>query len=108
MLVGERLWRARQARGLTQKQLAQATGIDQANISKLERGMLRDVRASNLLRLAEALGVSTDYLLGRDGTYADPPPALPALAPLLSTLEALQPLVQQAVQQARASAEAGL
>ena len=47
---------ARNAAGLTQKQLSEATGIYQADISKIERG-LANPSLSTLQRLAEGLGM---------------------------------------------------
>ena len=50
MTIGERIREARIAKGLTQEQLAQVTGINQANISRLENGTanpsLRTLKAS--------------------------------------------------------------
>ena len=46
---------SRSASGLTQKQLAQRTGISQANISKIENGSYHP-SLSTLKRIADALG----------------------------------------------------
>ena len=59
-----RLLEAREARELTQAQLAERAGLPPAAISHFETGGRRP-SFENLLRLAEALRVSTDYLLGR-------------------------------------------
>lgn len=58
-----RLVSARRAAGLSQRQLADATGIPQGHVSRIESGKLQPSLA-RLARLAVALGVSTDYLLG--------------------------------------------
>ncbi len=47
--------KARAAKGLSQKQLAALTGIDQSDISKIERG-LANPSVSTLKRIADALG----------------------------------------------------
>lgn len=47
--------KARAAKGVSQKQLAILTGIDQSDISKLERG-LSNPSVSTLKRIADALG----------------------------------------------------
>lgn len=47
---------ARKASGLTQKQLAEKTGINQADISKLERGNANP-SLRTLQRLAEGMGM---------------------------------------------------
>ncbi len=54
-MVGEEVMHARTKRGLTQKQLSEATGIDQSDLSKIERGMA-NVSVSTLNRIALALG----------------------------------------------------
>lgn len=52
--IGIELSRVREAAGMTQKQLAEATGIYQADISKIERG-LANPSLSTLKRLAAGL-----------------------------------------------------
>ena len=62
MSIGERIKVARRAAGLSQRKLAQAAGVSAMAISKYERGL--DVPSSAvLLRLAQALGVKTEYFL---------------------------------------------
>jgi len=46
-------------------EVAKQTGIIQGDLSLLERGKKRALWADTLLRLAEALGCSLDYLAGR-------------------------------------------
>lgn len=58
-----RLRTAREARGLTQVDLAARTGIVQNALSHYECGR-REPSLDNLRRLAVALGVSAGYLLG--------------------------------------------
>lgn len=60
----ERLKAARLRAGLTQSALGRQMRISPAWISHLENGN-RLPSAGMLVRLADALGVSTDYLLGR-------------------------------------------
>lgn len=60
--VGQRLRSARQRRRLTQVQLAQKTGMDQAVISRLERGENRP-RIDTLRRLASALEMTVPQVL---------------------------------------------
>jgi transcriptional regulator with XRE-family HTH domain len=68
MIRADRVLAARQARQWTQRQLAQACDTDVAYISKLERSALSGATVQTLERLAEALDVSTDYLLGLSDT----------------------------------------
>lgn len=63
-LFPERLRAARDLRGLNQDQLAERSGLQGSAISHFETGG-RKPSFDNLKRLADALGVSTDYLLGR-------------------------------------------
>jgi transcriptional regulator with XRE-family HTH domain len=66
---GERLTALRKARGLTQVQLAERIGSTQRAISRYETVADR-APAPVLARLAQALGVSTDELLGVKRTRA--------------------------------------
>jgi transcriptional regulator with XRE-family HTH domain len=61
---GPRLARIRRERGITQVELAEAIGSIQVVISNYERGKARPY-ADTVARIAEALGVTTDELLGR-------------------------------------------
>lgn len=63
VLDGETIRHLREARGLTMVDLARAAGIDHATISRLERGLQRDLTVSALVGLARALGVAVDTLL---------------------------------------------
>ncbi len=61
--LGQRLARIRKERGFTQVELAQQAGTIQAVISDYERGRIRP-HAAMAGRLAQALGVTADELLG--------------------------------------------
>jgi transcriptional regulator with XRE-family HTH domain len=58
----ENLRRLRLAAGLTQEQLSEATQLDPAEISRLERGA-REPRLLTLVRVARGLGVPLAELL---------------------------------------------
>ena len=60
----ERLRAARDRRQLSQSQLAERAGLPASSISHFESAA-RKPSFDNLSRLASALNVSTDYLLGR-------------------------------------------
>jgi len=62
--VGRRVKLRRTELGLTVRQLQDRTGIGFAALSKLETGAVQDIRISTLVRLASALRVSADWLLG--------------------------------------------
>ena len=55
-LLAESLIKARSVAGMTQKQLSETTGIYQADISKIERG-LANPSLSTLTRLADGMGL---------------------------------------------------
>ena len=60
---------ARLAAGLTQKQLAEASGVNQRQIQKVEAGEIKacNMTASNLLAIADALGVDPRRLISDEG-----------------------------------------
>ena len=60
----ERLRAAREKRDLSQGELAKRSGMQASAISHFETGA-RKPSFDNLRRLADALDVTTDYLLGR-------------------------------------------
>ena len=64
--LGKRVKIARIERDLSQQQLATLTGLRQAHVSLIENDH-HDPSASVVRRLAEALHVSSDYLLGLSG-----------------------------------------
>jgi transcriptional regulator with XRE-family HTH domain len=60
--LGMRLTELRESRDLTQKQLAEKAGFSVAFLSDVENGK-RNLSSGKLLRLADELGASLDYLL---------------------------------------------
>lgn len=75
MTLGERIRHTRKFLGLTQKQLAEATGISRVSISNYEKGT-RTPDSETLKRLSYALNTSTDYLLGQKNLPASNPTTL--------------------------------
>jgi transcriptional regulator with XRE-family HTH domain len=65
-----RLKQLREARGLTQQQLADAAGMNKFGLAKLEQGVTEPYWPT-VLRLAAALGVSVAAFA--DGASAGPP-----------------------------------
>jgi transcriptional regulator with XRE-family HTH domain len=65
-IVGRRIRTLRKARGLTQAQLAKATGLPQSQISQIESGARpgSTIQLDAARRLAFALGVSLDAVAG--------------------------------------------
>lgn len=56
----------RERRGITQTQLAEATGLSQSGLSRIERGR-RELTLSNMRRIAKALNCTVGELLGETG-----------------------------------------
>jgi transcriptional regulator with XRE-family HTH domain len=64
-IFGKRLRQARDLRQLSQGELAERSTVPVAMISHFETGVRGSASADNLVKLANALEVSIDYLLGR-------------------------------------------
>ena len=79
MLDAERIRLCRLQLRLSQQRLGDLVGQDQAYISRLERGRITDITVQTLERLADVLGVSADFLLGREA--APDAPSSPAAPP---------------------------
>jgi|SRR5271157_3393030 len=66
-IFSERLRRTREDKGLSQGDLAHKSGLQPSAISHFESGR-RSPSFDNLKRLADALAVTIDYLMGREST----------------------------------------
>jgi transcriptional regulator with XRE-family HTH domain len=62
--IAERLRVAREDRGWSQVELGKRSGVHAMLISRIETKAKKDVNATTLRKLAQALRVSGDYLLG--------------------------------------------
>lgn len=62
---GQRVRQLRQEAGLSQAELAEASGIDRAALSKIETGK-RDLGVSRVAQLAAALGIDPSRLFTAD------------------------------------------
>jgi transcriptional regulator with XRE-family HTH domain len=60
----ERLGEALKYRGWTQTELARRSGVHQVQVHKILNGKNPRVQGGTIRKLALALGISTDYLLG--------------------------------------------
>jgi len=70
MLFHERLNASRKARGFTAAQMAEALGIGVRSYRNYESAA-REPSLDTLCRIADLLGVTTDYLLCRDEAFSD-------------------------------------
>jgi transcriptional regulator with XRE-family HTH domain len=66
--IGESLKAARARLGWSREALAYHSGVSWSAIAQIESGRRKDVRLSSLSTLADALGVSVDYLIGTAAT----------------------------------------
>ena len=66
--IGDSLKAARTRLGWSRETLAHHSGVSWSAIAQIESGRRKDVRLSSLSALAEALGVSVDYLIGNPET----------------------------------------
>lgn len=78
--IGARIRRIRDQRGLTQENLSEIADVNRVTLAKYETDKVKPGSVV-LTRLAHALGVSTDYLLGREE------PAAPTLDEQLSDID---------------------
>lgn len=63
-IPGERIEACRQAKGWTHAEVCRRAALNQAHLWKIVRGDRPHFAVTTLVRLAQAFGVSTDYLLG--------------------------------------------
>jgi DNA-binding XRE family transcriptional regulator len=70
--MGERLKRLRELRGFSQSELARRAGVTHPVISDLERGVRQDMTVSTAKKLAAALGVSLEMLVGDVESECEP------------------------------------
>ena len=91
MLTGERIRNTREDMDILQQELADAIKINVSVLSRIEKGT-RQIRDDELVKIADKLHVTTDYLLGRtddarplEALFA--PPAVPAATPSLTPQE---------------------
>jgi transcriptional regulator with XRE-family HTH domain len=104
--LARRLAAARRRAGLTQAELAEASGVTDETISRIERGRYEPA-VSTFFRLADALDVSLDQLARdseRDRDRADRatarrPPGVPSpiVRRLRARIDALTPTAQRAL-----------
>lgn len=63
---GRRLREAREAAGLSQRDLAREAQVTPETVCRVERGRQREVSSWTLARFADATGRTMDWLYGRD------------------------------------------
>jgi transcriptional regulator with XRE-family HTH domain len=76
--LGDRIRMHRARLRLSQTDLGKQVGLSTNGVSLIEQGKV-DPRASLIRAIADALGVSTDYLLGRKNMWGELVPTAEAL-----------------------------
>jgi XRE family transcriptional regulator of biofilm formation len=64
-MLAKRVKEYRRQKGLTQQKLAEKTGLSFNTITKIEQGIGKSPTLDTLNKLADALNVSIDELVGR-------------------------------------------
>ena len=85
MLWNKRLRKIRRTQDLTQQDLAALAGVNYTTISRIESGDAKQVYIDTAMRLAKALHVTTDELLGMDEFAIDTARRSPAVSHALET-----------------------
>ncbi|MEU0875990.1 helix-turn-helix domain-containing protein [Nocardia brasiliensis] len=91
MDLGERLQSVRKRRGLTQRQLAELSGVSLSLIRKIEQGERDDTRMDTLRKLAVALGCPLSKLLGPTPTPPESRDGAALWTPTRAALESIGP-----------------
>ena len=101
--VGGRIQAARLAKGLTQQQVADLVGVSKGAISQWESGKIEDLKADNILKLADVLEVSARWIWhykdasGKVIPMGRPTRLDPDESALIETFKLLEPRMQDAI-----------
>ena len=88
--IGDRMRAARREKGFSQTELGREIGYSMNGLAKIERGE-SDPALSAIMKIADALGVKLEYLLGTDQS---------------GLIDAQQKVISNLVQRAEAAEEA--
>lgn len=64
MTTGERIKTLRKENNLTQEELGAKIGVQKAAIQKYEKGTVKNIKRDSLIKLAQCLDTTPEYLLG--------------------------------------------
>lgn len=65
--MGYKIRELREAKKMTQEELADKSGVSRGTISALENGSMRNTTSKTLLKLAQALGTSVEHIFFTEG-----------------------------------------
>jgi transcriptional regulator with XRE-family HTH domain len=77
--LGDRIRKARERYGMSQAELARRIHISKNSMNLIEASKTPDPAASKVKAIADVLGVSADYLLGREDEESERKPAAVAM-----------------------------
>lgn len=66
MTMGDRIKQLRKEHKMTQEDLGKIIGVQKAAIQKYEKGTVKNIKRASLIKLAEALETTPEYILGWD------------------------------------------
>lgn len=66
MTPGDRIRQLRKEHKMTQEDLGKIIGVQKAAIQKYEKGTVKNIKRASLIKLAEVLGTTPEYILGWD------------------------------------------
>ena len=95
-VIAAKVREARTAAGLSQAALAEAAHLSNETISRIERGAY-DASLTSMVALADALGVSVDFLLGRSERDDANIPSSPVVVRLTQRAQQLTVAAQRAL-----------
>jgi len=78
MTLGERILILRRRLKLSQADVAKAAGLAKNTIARLEQGSVKDLSGETIVKVARALQVSTDVVLGVKAIDGEMKPATAA------------------------------
>ncbi len=74
MTTGERIKRLRKEHKLTQEELGAKIGVKKAAVQKYEKGTVKNIKRDSLIKLAQILDTTPEYLLGWEDTPSNAEP----------------------------------
>lgn len=95
MQIGDKIRKVREAKGLSQKQVALSLAMDQAQYSRVENGKT-DPSFSNVSKIAGALGIELSELFKSDDVFRDINSYDKSLIEKLSIIDKLEDKEKQA------------
>ena len=96
MDIGEKIKKIREAKGLSQKEVAATVGMDQSQYSKIEKGKT-DPTTTTLQKISGAIGVSLAEIFAPDDVFKDVDSYDRSLLEKLQLLEQLEEDEKQSV-----------